>query len=245
MIEIKNLTKSFGTNLIWEDLCFDIEDAETVAIIGRSGCGKSVLMKHLNALMRPDSGEVIIDGKNVFDLEYGKLRQVRQRFGFLFQGSALFDSINTFKNVAFPLEYFSDFSEDEIETKVIEALEMVNLEDTAEQNIADLSGGMRRRVALARAVVLQPDFLVYDEPTTGLDPQTSNEINKLITYLADNLNITSVVVTHDIHSVLEVADKVVFLEGQRLAWQGTIEEMKASDDQNLLDFITASEYNIK
>ncbi len=245
MIEIKNLTKSFNNNLVWEDVSFNIEDGETIAIIGRSGCGKSVLMKHLNALMYPDEGEVIIDDKNIFDLEYAKLRKVRQRFGVLFQGSALFDSINTFDNVAFPLQYFTDYDEDEIKSKVMEALEMVNLEETADQDTADLSGGMRRRIALARAVVLQPDFLIYDEPTTGLDPQTSSEINSLINNLADNLNITSIVVTHDIHSVLEVADKVVFLEGQKLAWKGTIEEMQETDDEDLLSFITASEYKIK
>lgn len=245
MIEIKNLKKSFDDNLIWKDVSFNISDGETVAIIGRSGCGKSVLMKHLNALMYPDEGEVIIDGKNIFELQYANLRKIRQRFGVLFQGSALFDSINTFDNVAFPLQYFSDFSDDKIEKKVMESLEMVNLEEAADQDTADLSGGMRRRVALARAIVLQPDFLIYDEPTTGLDPQTSEEINNLIVNMADNLNITSIVVTHDIHSVLEVADKVVFLEDQKLAWEGTLEEMQQTDDKQLLDFITASEYQIK
>lgn len=245
MIEINNLKKSFGDNLIWKDVSFTIADGETVAIIGRSGCGKSVLMKHLNALMYPDKGEVVIDGKNIFDLQYANLRKLRQRFGVLFQGSALFDSINTFENVAFPLHYFSDFKDDEIEKKVMESLRMMNLEQAAEQDIADLSGGMRKRVALARAIVLQPDFLIYDEPTTGLDPQTSEEINELINNMADRLNITSIVVTHDIHSVLVVADKVVFLENQKLAWQGTVEEMHQTNDQQLLDFITASEYKIK
>ncbi len=244
MIEIKNLKKSFSNNLIWKDITFNIDGGETLAIIGRSGCGKSVLVKHLNALLYPDEGEVIIDGKNIFELEYAKLRKVRQRFGVLFQGSALFDSINTYENVAFPLQYFSDLSDNEIKEKVMEALEMVNLEETADQDTADLSGGMRRRVALARAVVLQPDFLIYDEPTTGLDPQTSEEINDLMTNMADNLNITSIVVTHDIHSVLEVADKFVFLEDQKLAWKGTVQEMQKTDDRQLLDFITASEYKI-
>lgn len=245
MIEIKNLKKSFGDALIWENINFEISDGETIAIIGRSGCGKSVLMKHLNALMYPDEGEVIIDGENIFELQYISLRKMRQRIGVLFQGSALFDSINTFDNIAFPLRYFSDFSEDEIEKKVMKALELVNLEDTADQDVADLSGGMRRRVALARAIVPEPDFLIYDEPTTGLDPQTSEEINNLIVSMADNLNITSIVVTHDMHSVLAVADNVVFLEGKKMAWRGSVEEMQQSDDQQLLDFITASEYQIK
>ncbi len=245
MIEVQDLKKSFDNNLVWENVSLTIQEGETLAIIGRSGCGKSVLVKHLNALMYPDEGRVIIDGKNIFDLEYVALRKMRQRFGVLFQGSALFDSINTFENVAFPLRYFTDKSEEEIEETVMEALEMVNLGDTAEKGTSELSGGMRRRVALARATVLRPDFLIYDEPTSGLDPQTSEEINHLINNFADNLNITSIVVTHDIHSVLEIAESVAFLEGQELCWHGSLQEMKASDDKRLLDFITASEYKIK
>jgi phospholipid/cholesterol/gamma-HCH transport system ATP-binding protein len=245
MIEIRNLKKSFGSNLVWDDVSFDIDDGETVAIIGRSGCGKSVLVKHLNALIYPDSGEVIIDGENVFELEYVALRKMRQRFGVLFQGSALFDSLNTSENIAFPLRYFTDFSDEKITNKVEEALSLVNLEGTGEKSPAELSGGMRRRVALARATILEPDFLIYDEPTSGLDPQTSSEINKLIISMAENLNITSIVVTHDIHSVLEIAEKVVFLENQGLCWYGTVEEMRRSDNKELMDFITASEYQIR
>lgn len=245
MIEIRNLTKSFGPNLVWKNVSFTIEDGETVAIIGRSGCGKSVLVKHLNALMYPDSGEVIIDGENIFELEYVALRKMRQRFGVLFQGSALFDSLNTFENIAFPLRYFTELSEKQISKKVDEALERVNLSGTAQKNTAELSGGMRRRVALARATILQPDFLIYDEPTSGLDPQTSEEINRLIISMAEDLKITSIVVTHDIHSVLEIAEKVVFLANQKLIWHGTVKEMRQSDNQDLMDFITASEYQVR
>lgn len=244
MIEVKNLSKSFGDLLVWDDVSFEIEDGETLAIIGRSGCGKSVLVKHLNALMYPDTGEVIIDGENVFDLEYVELRKMRQRFGVLFQGSALFDSINTFENVAFPMRYFTDFTEQQITDKVHEALEMVNLIDVAQKDTSELSGGMRRRVALARATVLQPDFLIYDEPTSGLDPQTSEEINKLIISFASNLNITSIVVTHDIHSVLEISETVAFLHEQKLWWHGSVHEMKNSNNEELLNFIKASEYQI-
>ncbi len=245
MIEIKNLTKSFGDLLVWKDVSFDIEEGETLAIIGQSGCGKSVLVKHLNALIYPDSGEVIIDGKNVFELEYVDLRKMRQRFGVLFQGSALFDSINTFENVAFPMRYFTDFTEEKITEKVHSALDIVNLLDAADKDTSELSGGMRRRVALARATVLQPDFLIYDEPTSGLDPQTSEEINHLITSMASNLNITSIVVTHDIHSVLKIAETVAFLHAQKLWWHGTIDEMRNSSNKELLNFIKASEYQIK
>ncbi len=244
MIEINNLTKSFGNNLIWEDVSFNIEDGETVAVIGKSGCGKSVLLKHMNALLYPDSGEIIIDGQCVFDLNYSELRLMRQRFGILFQGSALFDSISTFENVAFPLRYFTSQTEEEIKQNVEEALEMVNLEDAGSKRTSELSGGMRKRVGLARAIILKPDYLLYDEPTSGLDPKTSEEINELIVSMADSLNITSIVITHDMHSVLEVAEKVAFLDDQKLSWFGTIEEMQESDYPPLVDFITASEYQI-
>lgn len=245
MIEIRNLTKSFGSNLVWEDVSFSIEDGETIAIIGRSGCGKSVLVKHLNALLYPDSGEVIIDGENVFELEYIALRKMRQRFGVLFQGSALFDSLNTFENIAFPLRYFTDYGEEKIVEQVESALEIVNLTGAGGKSPAELSGGMQRRVALARATILEPDFLIYDEPTSGLDPQTSGEINNLITSMAQNLNITSIVVTHDIHSVLEIAEKIAFLDNQALCWYGTVEEMRDSDNEELMSFVTASEYQIR
>lgn len=245
MIEIKNLTKSFGDNLIWEDVTFDINDGETLAVIGKSGCGKSVLLKHLNALLYPNSGKVIIDGQDIFNLSYLELRIIRQRFGILFQGGALFDSINTFENVAFPLRYFTKQSQKEIEKNVLRALELVNLSDTANKLTSELSGGMRKRVALARAVILRPDYLLYDEPTSGLDPKTSDEINDLIVRLADNLDITSVVITHDMNSVLKIADNVAFLDEQKLSWYGTVDEMQESDHSALNNFITASEFKIK
>ena len=144
MIEIKNLTKSFGSNLIWKDVSFRIEDGETLAVIGKSGCGKSVLLKHLNGLLYPDSGDVIIDGQCVFDLNYSELRLMRQRFGILFQGGALFDSINTFENIAFPLRYFTKKTEAEIKKEVDEALEMVNLKEAGSKATSELSGGMRK-----------------------------------------------------------------------------------------------------
>lgn len=244
MIEIKNLTKRFGDTTVWEDVSFSIQDGETTAVIGRSGCGKSVLMKHLNALLYPTEGEVLIDGKCVFDLPYTELRKVRQRFGILFQGGALFDSISTFENVAFPLRYFTEQGEEEITHNVQEALGMVGLEAAAEKSTAELSGGMRKRVGLARAIILKPDYLLYDEPTSGLDPKTSDEINELIVTMADSLDITSIVITHDMHSVLEISEKVAFLDEQKLSWFGKTVDMKHSNNKNLLEFISASEYQI-
>src|SRR5690554_3722169 len=223
MIEIRNLKKSFGDLLVWKDVTFTIEDGETVAIIGRSGCGKSVLMKHINALLYPDGGEVLIDGVNIHKQDYVSLRKLRQKFGVMFQGSALFDSINTFENVAFPLRYFTHQTETEIRQNVHEALSLVGLEYAADKPTSELSGGMRKRVGLARAMILRPQYMMYDEPTSGLDPETSEEINKIIVAMAETLNITSIVVTHDMHSVLEVADKVAFLNRDKLSWYGTIE----------------------
>lgn len=244
MIQINNLSKSFGNLLVWEDVTFTIEDGDTVAIIGRSGCGKSVLLKHINALLYPDSGSVVIDGNNIHEQDYVSQRILRQKFGILFQGSALFDSINTFENIAFPLRYFTDHSESEIRDIVMNALQQVNLENVHDKETSELSGGMRKRVGLARAIILEPEYIMYDEPTSGLDPQTSDEINELIIRMAETLEITSVVVTHDMHSVLEVADKVAFLDQQKLSWFGTVDEMRTIDHQELKMFIKASEYQI-
>lgn len=245
MIEIKNLTKSFGDLLIWQDVNLRIDDGDILAVIGRSGCGKSVLLKHINALMKPDSGEVYINGQDIHTIDYVGQRKLRQKFGVLFQGSALFDSINTFENVAFPLRYFTNFSEEEIYQKVMRSLEFVNLEESADKETSELSGGMRKRVGLARAIILEPEYLMYDEPTSGLDPETASEINDLIIRMAEELEITSIVITHDMHSVLKVADKVAFLNDQKLSWSGTLEEMRKSDQKDLINFITASEYQIK
>ncbi len=244
MIEIKNLTKSFGDTLVWRDVSLSVEEGETLAVIGKSGSGKSVLMKHFNVLLYPDSGEVLIDGMNVFEIRYARLRKLRQRFGVLFQGAALFDSISAFENVAFPLRFFSDLNDKQIDDRVMESLELVNLADIGNKSPAELSGGMKKRIGLARAIVMKPEYLLYDEPTSGLDPQTSDEINDLIISMADTLDITSIVVTHDMHSVLRVADKVAFLDKQLLSWYGTLDEMRKSDHEDLNAFVRASEYTI-
>lgn len=244
MIEIRNLKKSFGENLVWDNVNLTIAEGSTLAIVGKSGCGKSVLLKHLNALLYPDEGQVLIKGRNVFDLSYVDLRIVRQKFGVLFQGAALFDSISAFENVAFPLRYFTRKSEKEIRDRVMECLEMVNLGNIGNKGTSELSGGMRKRVGLARAIVLEPEYLLYDEPTSGLDPETSDEINDLIIHMTKNLSITSVVISHDMHSVLRVAEHVVFLDEQKLSWQGSIEELRASDHARLKAFTKASEYQI-
>ncbi len=245
MIEVVHLYKSFGSNSVLEDICLEIHEGETFAVIGRSGSGKSVLMKHLVGLLTPDKGKVLIDGTDINSLKYDELRKVRQQFGVLFQGGALFDSMNAFDNVAFPLRTFSDKSEQEINERVRECLEMVELPKVNEQKPAELSGGQKKRVALARAIALHPRYILYDEPTSGLDPQTSNTIDRLIKNLAERLNVTSVVITHDMHSVMSIADRAVYLHDQKIHWQGSIEDLYESDDQTLLDFVTANEYQIK
>lgn len=244
MLEIKNLKKSFGDTLVWDNVNLTINDGTTLAIIGKSGSGKSVLMKHLNGLMYPDSGNVLIDGRNLYDLTYVDLRIVRQKFGVLFQGGALFDSISAFENVAFPLRYFTRKTEKEIRDRVMSCLEMVNLENIGDKGTSELSGGMKKRVGLARAIVLEPEYLLYDEPTSGLDPETSDEINDLIIHMSKNLSITSVVISHDMHSVLRVAEFAAFIDEQKLSWYGTIDELKKSDNKRLMEFTRASEYQI-
>jgi phospholipid/cholesterol/gamma-HCH transport system ATP-binding protein len=244
MIEVQNLHKSFGSLDVLREVSFRINDGETFAIIGRSGSGKSVLMKHLVGLHTPDEGRVLVDEIDINELPYNELRKVRRRFGVLFQGGALFDSMSASENVAFPLRTFSEMEPGEIDAHVQRCLEMVELPDVRDQKPAELSGGMKKRVALARAVAMEPEYILYDEPTSGLDPDTSNTINDLINGLADQLNVTSVVVTHDMHSVLEISDRALFLHEARAHWIGTVEELHESTDSTLLDFVKASEYHI-
>lgn len=244
MIEVDNVSKSFGSLQVLENISLEIRDGEKLAIIGRSGSGKSVLMKHFVGLLWPDEGRVLVDGTNLSSVPYSELREVRRRFGVLFQGGALFDSMSTFGNIAFPLRYFSSLTEEEVDVRVQECLDLVRLSKVGEKNPSELSGGMRKRVALARAIALEPEYILYDEPTSGLDPETSNTINALINQLADELNVTSVVITHDMHSVLEVADRVAFLHGRQLEWVGSVDELHDCTNPNLNSFVKASEYTI-
>lgn len=244
MIETVGLHKSFHGNHVLRGVDLEIRDGETFAIIGRSGSGKSVLMKHLIGLLKPDEGRVLIDGIDINDLAYKELRKIRQQFGVLFQGGALFDSMSAFENVAFPLRTFTKRSDADIREEVMTCLEMVELPKVGPLMPSELSGGMKKRVALARAIALRPKYIFYDEPNTGLDPETSNTIDALITGLRRRLNITSIVVTHDMHSVLTIADRAGFVHQGKLHWVGTIEELHKSKDQTLLDFVRANEYQI-
>ena len=244
MIRIEHLSKAFGTVAVLRDVSLSIREGETLAIIGRSGSGKSVLMKHIIGLLSPDAGRVLVDGIDINAISYTDLRRVRRQFGVLFQGGALVDSMDAFDNVAFPLRTFTDKTPEEIRLEVQQCLEVVHLRDVGSKRPSELSGGMRKRVALARAIALRPRYIIYDEPTSGLDPETSTTINDLIRGLADQLDITSIVVTHDMHSVLSIADRVAFLHASRLHWVGSIEDLHHSDDSILRAFVKANEYNI-
>ena len=244
MIRVDHISKSFGGKVVLEDVSLEIYEGETLAIIGRSGSGKSVLMKHLIGLLTPDSGRVTVDGVDINDIPYAELRQVRRQFGVLFQGGALFDSMTAFDNVAFPLRTFTKKTEAEVREEVQRCLGMVQLPDVGPKKPSELSGGMKKRVALARAVALQPRYIIYDEPTSGLDPETSNAIDELIRGLAEQLNVTSIVVTHDMHSVLSIADRAAFIHEGHMRWVGTIDALHASDDDVLRSFVKANEYTI-
>ncbi|MCZ6757523.1 MAG: ABC transporter ATP-binding protein [Bacteroidetes bacterium] len=244
MITIESINKRFGDKHVLVDVSLEIFEGETLAIIGRSGSGKTVLMKHIIGLMQPESGRVTVDGTDINQISYTELRRVRRQFGVLFQGGALFDSLSAFENVAFPLRTFTSMDEREIEKEVHVCLEMVDLVDVGSKMPAELSGGMKKRVALARAVALKPRYILYDEPTSGLDPETSNTINELIKGLTDQLNVTSIVITHDMHSVLSIADRAALIYMGRMHWVGSIQELHSSDDQILNDFVKANEYQI-
>ena len=244
MIQIEHLYKSFDEKPVLRDMSLEIRDGETLAIIGRSGSGKSVLMKHVIGLLTPTSGRVLVDDLDINEISYRRLQRVRQQFGVLFQGGALFDSMDAFENIAFPLRTFTDMSDEAIQQEVDECLRLVELPDVGPKKPAELSGGMQKRVALARAIALKPRYIIYDEPTSGLDPETSNSIDELIRALTDEMNVTSIVVTHDMHSVLSIADRAALLHHGRLHWVGTIDELHRSDDEVLCAFVKANEYQI-
>jgi phospholipid/cholesterol/gamma-HCH transport system ATP-binding protein len=238
MIEIKNLHKKFGNKEVLKGINLTINKWETIVIIGRSGCGKSVLIKHIVGLLQPDEGYVKVEGRIVSDLNEKELYQLRKKFGFLFQGSALFDSMTVEENVGLSLmESSAKPHSEEIHKVVNEKLSIVALSGVNKLKPAELSGGMKKRVGLARALVTNPDYILYDEPTTGLDPIMSDSIDKLIKELTEKLNVTSIVVTHDMQSVKNVADKVAMIHDGIVYFTGTPDEMLKSKDPVIIEFI--------
>jgi phospholipid/cholesterol/gamma-HCH transport system ATP-binding protein len=237
MIEVRKLSKSFDGRPVLHDVDLTVEEGKTLVVLGRSGCGKSVVLKHLIGLMKPDSGEVLVDGEDIIGLPERRLTAVRRKIGMLFQSAALFDSMSVEGNLAFPLREQGMKDENEIDARVAEALDMVELAGEQLKMPADLSGGMRKRVGLARTIVGRPRCVLYDEPTTGLDPITSDSINHLIRRLQRRLGVTSIVVTHDMKTAFHCADRVALLHEGRVHFDGSVEELKASTDPVITDFI--------
>jgi phospholipid/cholesterol/gamma-HCH transport system ATP-binding protein len=237
MIVFRNLTKTLGSQEVLRGVDLEIKNGETVVIVGRSGCGKSVLLKHAIGLMKPTSGEVLVDGENIVPLKERQLSAIRKKVAMLFQSAALFDSMSVFDNLAFPLRETGLKDRDAIQKKVADALDVVELQGQEEKMPDSLSGGMRKRVGLARAIIGQPGCILYDEPTTGLDPIVSDSINHLIRRMQKRFTITSIVVTHDMKTAFHVADQIAYLHEGRIYFKGKPEEFRASPDPLVQDFI--------
>jgi phospholipid/cholesterol/gamma-HCH transport system ATP-binding protein len=240
MIEIRGLKKRLGTKQVLDGVDLDVRNGETVVVLGPSGTGKSVLLKHIIGLMEPDEGSITIDGEEIVGKRESELNKVRQRFGMLFQGAALFDSMTVGENVALALREHTEMTDDEIEARVRERLEWVGLQDVEGMKPASLSGGMKKRVGLARAIAMDPAFILYDEPTTGLDPIMSNVIDRLIRSVQKRMTVTSIVVTHDLASATFVGDRVAMLLEGKIRYTGTPQEMMETKDPVVRQFVDRS-----
>jgi len=241
-IRYSGLHKAFEDKQVLRGVDLAIPRGQTEVVLGGSGSGKSVLLRHTIGLHRPDEGSVWVDDREITGLSEDELIEPRKKVGMLFQAGALFDSMTVMDNVAFALREHTDWDEERINARVREMLQLVELEDVEPLMPADLSGGMRKRVALARAIALAPQGLLYDEPTTGLDPITSNTINHLIRSLQKRLGVTSIVVTHDIRSAFAVGDRIAFLDQGKILFEGTVDEARRSDEPTLSGFLRGGEY---
>jgi phospholipid/cholesterol/gamma-HCH transport system ATP-binding protein len=237
MIAVRGLVKRIGAEEILCGVDLEVARGETLAIIGRSGGGKSVLLKHLIGLMRPNTGEIWIEGQNITGLTERQLAAIRQKVGILFQGSALFDSMTVAENIAFPLREAGERDPKVLRAKVHEILEVMELQGEEEKMPVNLSGGMKKRVGLARSIIRQPSCMLYDEPTSGLDPVVSDSINRLIRRLQQRFGVTSIVVTHDMKNAFHVADRIAYLHEGRIYFHGTPVELQQSSDSVLQDFL--------
>lgn len=240
MIEIINLCKSFNGKMVLDNLNLTINTGETMVVMGRSGCGKSVLLKHVIGIMKPDSGQVIIDGIDITKLSGKALSEVRMKFGMLFQGAALFDSLTIEENVGFSLIEHTNTSRADLRVRVAECLNHVGLKGIENLKPSELSGGMRKRVGLARAICMKPQILLYDEPTTGVDPIMGDAINDLIKILHDKLKVTSIAVTHDMVSAYKIASKMAMLYKGKIICIGTPDEIKNTANPVVKQFITGA-----
>jgi phospholipid/cholesterol/gamma-HCH transport system ATP-binding protein len=242
MIEIKHVSKSFGDKEILKDVSAVMETGKTNLIIGTSGSGKTVLQKCMVGLFEVDDGEIIFDGKSLTNMQEEDRKELRQQIGMLFQGAALFDSMTVQRNVKFPLDMFTNWNHAKKMARVNDVLDRVNLKDTNKKYPAEISGGMRKRVGIARAIVLQPKYLFCDEPNSGLDPQTSMVIDKLIHEITKENNMTTIINTHDMNSVMEIGENILYLYHGKKEWEGTNKEIIYSKHDKLNEFIFASEF---
>jgi phospholipid/cholesterol/gamma-HCH transport system ATP-binding protein len=237
MISLQHVDKTLGGRKVLDDLSFDVERGEALVIVGGSGVGKSVTLKHIIGLMKPDRGQIIVDGQDINGMKEVELNRFRRKFGMSFQEGALFDSMSVFENIAFPLRRQTKFSEEEISSRVDECLDLVHLDGVASKRPSELSGGMRRRVGFARAISLKPEILLFDEPTTGLDPVISDVIAELIVEMDRTLNTTTVTITHDMKVAFKIADRVAMLYQGRIVEEGTPEEFQQSANPIVQQFI--------
>jgi phospholipid/cholesterol/gamma-HCH transport system ATP-binding protein len=244
-VEIKNLSKSFDDMVVLDDVSLNIKEGENVVVFGRSGSGKSVLLKCIVRLMEPDSGNILIEGQNVKQLSDKKLNDLRKYIGFLFQSAALYDSMSVRENLEFPLIRNFDFTESERENKIKDVLEKVSLLDAIDKMPAELSGGMRKRIGLARTIITEPRLILYDEPTTGLDPITSKEISQLMIELQKDLHTTSIVVTHDLICAQIIASHAVVLKDGKIRYEGDLDKLTSTDDPFLKDFFSNDIIDVK
>jgi len=240
IIEFKNVYKSFNGILVHNGINLSILEGEIISLLGGSGSGKSVLLKELIGLMKPDKGDILVLDNNVTQMNEEALIELREHIGMLFQGAALFDSLTVFENIAYPLREHLKLTEKEIQDRVAEKLQVVGLSGIEEKMPDELSGGMKKRVGLARAIATEPEIILYDEPTTGLDPMTAQRINDLIIELQRKLGITTIVVTHDLHCVKTVSDRIAMLHEGKIVAVGTWEELVTSNIQVVQDFISGN-----
>jgi len=238
MIEVTDLHKSFNSNNVLDGISFNVDEAENMIVFGRSGTGKSVLLKCMIRLMEPDSGDIKIHGKDVLQLDIKELNHLRKDIGFLFQGAALYDSMSVRENLEFPLIRNFDFEQKEIDERVHFVLEAVSLLEAIDKMPSELSGGMKKRIGLARSIITKPKLMFYDEPTTGLDPITAKEISVLIIDLQHQLKMTSVVVTHDLLCAKIIADRAIVLDDGKIVKEGTINDLVTSNDPFLKNFFS-------
>jgi phospholipid/cholesterol/gamma-HCH transport system ATP-binding protein len=236
ILEIKNLSKSFDDLVVLDEVSINVKDGENLVVFGKSGSGKSVLLKCIVGLMQPDSGIVLFEGKNILDMNIDELNEVRKHIGFLFQGAALYDSMTVRENLDFPLIRNFNFSEKEREEKIKAVLEKVGLSEAIDKMPAELSGGMKKRIGLARTIITEPDLILYDEPTTGMDPITTKEISQLVVELQKDLKVSSIIVTHDLMCAQIVADHAVVLKDGKMRYQGDLKNLTESDDPFLKNF---------